>query len=62
MLLNREKLSVAVRIKGNRTFPKAGQVNSAANRVHSSAQETESRGACPVARMFNEEAVTVLLK
>jgi hypothetical protein len=58
MLLNREKLSVAVRIRVDKTFPKVGQVNSAAGR----APETEAGEACPVARMFNEEDVTVLLE
>ena len=58
MLLNREKLSVAVRIRVDRTFPKVEQVNSAAGR----APETEPGAARPVARMFNGEGAIALLK
>ena len=62
MLLNPEKLSVAVRIRVDRTFPKAGRVNSAADRVASRALETELGAARPVARMFNGEDPIALLK
>ena len=53
--------SGAVRNTGDRTFPKAGQVNSAA-RVASSGPEIEPRGARPVAKAFNMEGATVLLE
>jgi hypothetical protein len=53
----------AVRNREGRTFPKVGQVNSAAGRVASPAPETEPGAACPVARVLNnEEGATVLLE